>query len=96
MNSENSLSLSSGNQSRRKFIYNAATFVGAGMVLSSPLMGRGAASIKTPENYTVKQVIDLFMKQVPGAPFPNTVDTLKSGSMDTVVTGIVTTMFATI
>jgi putative NIF3 family GTP cyclohydrolase 1 type 2 len=36
------------------------------------------------------------MKQVPGAPFPNTVDTLKSGSPDTVVTGIVTTMFATI
>jgi len=96
MNSENSLSLSPGNQSRRKFIYNAATAVGAGMVLSSPLVSYASSSTKTPENYTVKQIIDLFMKQVPGAPFPNTVDTLKSGSPDTVVTGVVTSMFATI
>lgn len=96
MISENTLSLSPGNQSRRKFIYNAATAVGACMVLSSPLVSNAASLVKTPENYTVKQIIDLFMKQVPGAPFPNTVDTLKSGSPDTVVTGIVTTMFATI
>jgi putative NIF3 family GTP cyclohydrolase 1 type 2 len=96
MTLEDSLSLGPGNQSRRKFIYNAATAVGAGMVLSSPLIGRAANPAETLENYTVKQVIDLFMRQVPGAPFPNTVDTLKSGSPDTVVTGIVTTMFATI
>jgi len=96
MNSENSLSLSPDNQSRRKFIYNAATAVGASMVLSSPLLSYASSSTKTPENYTVKQIIDLFMKQVPGAPFPNTVDTLKSGSPDTVVTGVVTSMFATI
>lgn len=96
MNSENALSLSSGNLSRRRFIYNTATAVGAGMVLSSPLISYAATNVKTPENYTVKQIIDLFMKQVPGAPFPNTVDTLKSGSPDTVVTGVVTSMFATI
>lgn len=95
MTPENSLSLSSGNQSRRKFIYNAAA-VGTGMVLSSSLAIHAAALVKKPESYTVKQIIDLFMKQVPGAPFPNTVDTLKSGSPDTVVTGVVTTMFATI
>ncbi|HEY9002998.1 MAG TPA: Nif3-like dinuclear metal center hexameric protein [Mucilaginibacter sp.] len=96
MISENNLSCNPGNQSRRKFIYNAATAVGAGMVLSSPLIGHAATLVNTPENYTVKQVIDLFMKQVPGAPFPGTVDTLKSGSPDMVVAGIVTTMFATI
>ena len=96
MISENSLSLSSGNQTRRKFIYNAATAVGAGVILSSPLISRAANLVKTPASYTVKQIIDLFMKQVPGAPFPGTVDTLKSGSQDTVVTGVVTTMFATI
>jgi len=95
MTSENSLSLSSGNQSRRKFIYNAAA-VGTGIVLSSSLASHAAALVKKPENYTVKQIIDLFMKQVPGAPFPDTVDTLKSGSPNTVVTGVVTTMFATI
>ncbi|MBV8389900.1 MAG: Nif3-like dinuclear metal center hexameric protein [Mucilaginibacter sp.] len=96
MISKNNLSLSRGNQSRRKFIYNAATAMGAGMVLSLPLISHAAKLTEKPQSYTVKQIIDLFMKQVPGAPFPNTVDTLKSGSMDTVVTGIVTTMFATI
>lgn len=40
--------------------------------------------------------MDLFISQVPDAPFPTTVDTLKSGNKDIVVTGIVTTMFATI
>ena len=96
MISVNSLSLNPGGQSRRKFIYNTATAVGAGIILSSPLIGHAADFVKKPESYTVKQIIDLFMKQVPGAPFANTVDTLKSGSPDTVVTGIVTTMFATI
>ncbi len=40
--------------------------------------------------------MDLFISQIPGAPFSNTVDTLKAGSRDIKVTGIVTTMFATI
>jgi putative NIF3 family GTP cyclohydrolase 1 type 2 len=96
MISEKSLSLSPGNRSRRRFIYNLTTAVGAGMVLSVPVVSKAAGLLKESDTYTVKQVIDRFMKQVPGAPFPNTVDTLKSGSPDTVVTGIVTTMFATI
>jgi putative NIF3 family GTP cyclohydrolase 1 type 2 len=90
------LSLNKTGQSRRKFIYNITTAVGTGIVLSSPLISKAAGFIKGNDQYTVKQVIDLFMKQVPGAPFPNTVDTLKSGSPDTVISGIVTTMFATI
>jgi putative NIF3 family GTP cyclohydrolase 1 type 2 len=90
------LSLDPGDQSRRKFIYNVTTAVGAGIVLSAPMVSNAAGFIKTADTYTVQQVIDLFMKQVPGAPFPNTVDTIKTGSPDTVVTGIVTSMFATI
>lgn len=93
---ENSRSLSFGGQSRRRFIYNVTAAVGAGMVLSVPAVSTAAGLVKKAEAYTVKQVIDLFFKQVPGAPFPGTVDTLKSGSPDTVITGIVTTMFATI
>jgi putative NIF3 family GTP cyclohydrolase 1 type 2 len=93
---EKNLSFDPNGQSRRKFIYNMTTAVGAGMVLSMPVISKAAGLIKHAETYTVKQVIDLFMKQVPGAPFPNTVDTLKSGSPDTVVTSIVTSMFATI
>src|ERR1700744_346313 len=95
MISEKNLSFDTNGQSRRKFIYNVSTAVGAGMILSIPAVSRAAGFVK-PDTYTVKQVIDLFMKQVPGAPFPNTVDTLKSGSPNTVVTSIVTSMFATI
>jgi len=45
--------------------------------------------------YTVQQIIDLILKEGGLTPIPGTVDTLKSGSADAVVTGIVTTMFAT-
>ena len=40
--------------------------------------------------------MDRFIIEVPGAPIENTVDTLKSGSREIVVTGIVTSMFATL
>jgi len=81
---------------RRKFIYNISAAVGAGMVLSSPLLSNAAGFIKTDETYTVKQIMDMFIKDVPGGVLADTVDTLKAGSPDTKVTGIVTTMFATI
>jgi len=45
---------------------------------------------------TVQQVMDIVLKSVPAAPIQNTVDTLKAGQSDMYVTGIVTTMFATI
>ena len=96
MIADENLSLNTDGQSRRKFICNVAAAVGTGMVLSTPLISQAMGYVKTDDKYTVKQIIDLYMKEVPGAPFPNTVDTLKSGSPDTVVTGIVTSMFATI
>jgi putative NIF3 family GTP cyclohydrolase 1 type 2 len=79
--------------SRRKFIYNTA--VGAGMMLAIPAISR-AEDIVKPDSYTVKQIMDKFTGQVPGGVKSETVDTLKAGSPDTIVTGIVTTMFATI
>ena len=81
---------------RRKFIYNVSTAVGAGIMLSSPLLSGAESFTKTDENYTVKQIMDLFIKDVPGGVLTNTVDTLKAASPDTKVTGVVTTMFATI
>ena len=55
------------------------------------------ASVGDPQQeYTVKEVIDVIMKEVPGAPFATTVDQVRSGSPDQQVTGIVTTMFPTI
>ena len=82
--------------SRRKFIYHVSTAVGAGVLFTSPLLSKAANFIKTDETYTVKQIMDMFIKGVPGGTLPSTVDTLKTGSPDTKVTGIVTTMFATI
>lgn len=48
------------------------------------------------KTYTVGEIMDLFIAQIPGAPFSQTVDTLKTGSKEQKVTGIVTTMFATL
>jgi putative NIF3 family GTP cyclohydrolase 1 type 2 len=79
---------------RRKFISTAA--FGSAVLLASPLITSASNLLITAEPVTVGQIMDLFIKEVPGAPFPDTVDTLKTGSRDTVVTGVVTTMFATI
>ncbi|MDF2431956.1 MAG: hypothetical protein JWP44_1587 [Mucilaginibacter sp.] len=80
---------------RRKFIYNTAV-IGAGIVLSAPLAGNASAFIRADETYTVGQIMDMFIKEVPGGVLTNTVDTLKAGNRDIKVTGIVTTMFATV
>ncbi len=45
--------------------------------------------------YTVNAIIDAIFKEVPGAPLPDTVDTIKAGSGTSAVTGIVTTFIAT-
>ncbi|HUQ66866.1 MAG TPA: Nif3-like dinuclear metal center hexameric protein [Flavitalea sp.] len=77
---------------RRKFLYNAVA-IGAGSVLLSSSF---ASHADVHKKWTVGEIIDLFLKEIKGAPFPQTVDTLKSGSRGNEVTGIVTTMFATI
>jgi len=45
---------------------------------------------------TINDVIDLIVKSVPGSPFKDTVDTIKAGSGNRPVKGVVTTMFATV
>jgi putative NIF3 family GTP cyclohydrolase 1 type 2 len=79
---------------RRKFISTAA--LGSAALLSAPLISSASVLLSKAEPVTVGQIMDMFIKEVPGAPFDGTVDTLKSGSRDIAVTGIVTTMFATI
>ncbi|MBD1366687.1 Nif3-like dinuclear metal center hexameric protein [Mucilaginibacter sp. ZT4R22] len=89
--------------SRRKFIAQTLTTVGGITILgagsaftpikSSPFSGPGDSSFA---GLTVQQIIDLILKEGKLTPFAGTVDTLKSGSANIVVTGIVTTMFATI
>jgi putative NIF3 family GTP cyclohydrolase 1 type 2 len=79
---------------RRKFIAGTATTAGA--LLVAPLISKASGFIRPAQSFTVKQVMDLFISQVPGGVLNPTVDTLKAGSPDTVVTGIVTAAFATV
>ena len=78
--------------SRRKFI---ATF-SAAPLLMIPLAGNAGSFYSKPDKMTIQQVIDLILKSIPGAPFPKTVDTIKAGDASQIVSGIVTTMFATV
>ncbi|HXB10041.1 MAG TPA: Nif3-like dinuclear metal center hexameric protein [Puia sp.] len=74
---------------RRHFL--AAT--AAALTTSSLRFTQAAAA---PNNaMTVQQVIDALLADIPGAPFPNTVDTIKCGDRGQPVKGIVTTMFPT-
>ena len=84
------------NLNRRQFISTASKVAGATLLMSSPLINYATDSGADTATKTVGEIMDLFISEVPGAPFENTVDTLKAGSRDIKVTGIVTTMFATI
>jgi len=74
---------------RRQFISTSA----AALAASSFPFTHAAAT--TNSALTVQQVINALLADIPGAPFPNTVDTIKTGDPNTPVKGIVTTMFAT-
>jgi putative NIF3 family GTP cyclohydrolase 1 type 2 len=80
---------------RRKFIMNSMQLAG-GMTLLG-LNSRTVLSNTTlRQQYTVRQIMDLVLREGKLLTLKDTVDTLKSGSPDQEVTGIVTTMFATI
>lgn len=79
---------------RRNFLKNS---LGASAAFILPPLEVNKIANTTPAAaLTVQQIMDIILKEVPGAPFKETVDTFKSGSGDQQVTGIVTTMFPTI
>ena len=78
---------------RRQFLSSVSGLVGTSILMTLPGVSRAGGLL---EAFTVKQVIDIILKEIPNAPFPKTVDQLRSGSMEQEVTGIVTTMFPTI
>lgn len=82
------------NNSRRKFVGNLSIATAA--IAATPMLAKASSLFKTDDAPTVGQIMDMFIKTVPGAPFANTVDTLKAGSRDNVVKGIVTAMFPTV
>ena len=83
------------NWGRRMFITNLTKAVGATLFIGAPWkVSAGTPPVK--EGYTVGDIMEQFIKAVPGGPIQNTVDTLKAGHRDIKVTGIVTTMFPTV
>lgn len=81
---------------RRRFLARslaalAATSLRLPRVLAMP----SARPAAPPPPLTVRRVIDALLADIPGAPFPNTVDTIKAGDPSQPVKGIVTAMFAT-
>jgi len=81
---------------RRDFITTALKAAGATAFLGMPVLSRAAKYAEATTAYTVQEIINIILKEIPGAPFAETVDTIKSGSANQQVTGIVTTMFSTI
>ena len=83
------------NPSRRKFMASVTSAFGALTLV--PKEGSAEIFFYTPSaKMTIKQVIELILTTIPGAPFKETVDTIKSGDEQQEVRGIVTTMFATV
>jgi putative NIF3 family GTP cyclohydrolase 1 type 2 len=82
-------SVFSSSSTRREFVTGSLAAVGLAAFPAT-------ASVLPQGKLSVQQVIDLILKEIPGTPFEKSVDTLKSGRADQEVTGIVTTMFATV
>lgn len=78
---------------RRTFMLNAG---GALALLALGPVFASARAQPFTRQYTVQEVIDLILKAGGLSEQPGTVDTLKAGKANQVVTGIVTTMFPTI
>lgn len=83
---------SKNNVNRRNFIQTGFKVAGGAALLTMPALDVFAMR----KEYTVQDVIDLIMKEIPIPPFKQSVDTIKSGTSTQKVTGIVTTMFATV
>jgi len=81
---------------RREFITSLTKALGTSVFLAAPIISSANNLLAEKKTFTVRQIINLFIKEVAGAPFDNTVDTLKSGNPDQKVTGIVTSMFASL
>ena len=84
------------NNSRRTFIQNSLKATGALAFSNFSISSMATKPSQHNKEYTVQEVIDIILKDIPGAPLKQTVDTLKSGDPNNKVTGIVSTMFATI
>lgn len=81
---------------RRDFMITLAAALGSTAFIATPITAKSENSFIPNATLTVKEIIDIILKEIPGAPFNETVDTLKSGSLDQPVTGIISSSFATV
>jgi putative NIF3 family GTP cyclohydrolase 1 type 2 len=79
---------------RRQFV--AGSLAAFGVTALVPTPANAYTATLRGSALTVQQIIDLILKEIPGGQIEKTVDTIKAGKPDQVVTGIVTTMFATV
>lgn len=77
---------------RRTFVTGSLATLGFTSVAKNQI----GSSSGEKDGLTVQQVIDLIVKDVGAGPIDKTVDTIKSGDPNQQVSGIVTTMFATV
>ena len=81
---------------RRKFLAAMGKIAGSSMIMTIPGIISAEKLWRPNASFTVQQVIDLILKEIPNPRTENTVDKIRSGSPDQEVTGIVTTMFPSI
>lgn len=79
-------------ENRRQFLSKGLA-AAAGLIAGSSFQPPPAPQ---PAAMTVQEVIDLILKNARVTPQSDTVDTIKAGRADQVVTGIITTMFPTV
>jgi len=81
---------------RREFIVSTLASAGGLALMAMQPPRAGSTGLQGKEQVTVQQVIDRILKDGGLTPIEGTVDTIKAGSPDAKVSGIVTTMFPTI
>ena len=88
-------SLNSPSVTRRQFVAGSLTALGISPVITMAKPQKSPSLVPGQAN-TVQEVIDTILKAIPGGSISQTVDTLKAGNGNEPVTGIVSTMFATV
>jgi len=81
---------------RRNFIQNSVKSALALTLLGTQSAFISRADVPLKKSFTVQEIMDLILKEGNLSVLKETVDTIKSGKPDQIVTGIVTTMFPTI
>lgn len=95
--------MESNQNNEKKYYYGRRDFINNGLLLTAgaalnslPVAAFAGGIFKHPYTHTVQDIIDLILKDVNVPPIADTIDTVKFGDTSQVVTGIVTTMFATV